>query len=72
MLSLSFFTPAFFYVPKPALSAIIMAAVLRVVEWQQVRELWFSDRFDLLVRLEENEYRGRTNLQLVVEDARPS
>ena len=51
MLSLSFFTPAFFYVPKPALSAIIMAAVLRVVEWQQVRELWFSDRFDLLVGL---------------------
>jgi len=31
-----------------------------------------GDRFDLLVRLEENEYRGRSNLQLVVEDVRPA
>jgi len=47
----------------------------RAVWWRagdHADALMSGDRFDLLVRLEENEYRGRTNLQLVVEDARPS
>jgi hypothetical protein len=37
---------------------------------EHATDLSSGGRFDLLVRLEENEYRGRTNLQLVVEDAR--
>ena len=47
--ALQWATPAFYYVPKPALAVVIIAAALRVLDWRQPLLLWRRDRTDLLV-----------------------
>lgn len=40
ILSLSFFTPYFSYIPKASLAAVIIAAVVFMVELQVVKPMW--------------------------------
>lgn len=42
ILALLFFTPYFYYIPKAALGAIIIAAVIFMVEYKVVRPMWRS------------------------------
>lgn len=42
ILSLLFFTPYFFYIPKAALAGIIIAAVIFMVEVRVVKPMWRS------------------------------
>ncbi len=46
-LTLLFFTPLFFYLPKAVLAAIIMTAVFGLVDVAEVRHLWRVKRSDL-------------------------
>lgn len=46
-LTLLFFTPAFYYLPKAVLAAIIMSAVFGLVDVGEVRHLWRIKRSDL-------------------------
>ncbi|XP_055585987.1 sodium-independent sulfate anion transporter-like isoform X2 [Uranotaenia lowii] len=48
ILALLFFTPAFFYIPKAALAAIIIAAVVFMVEVRVVKPMWRSKKTDLI------------------------
>jgi len=40
ILALIFFTPYFYFIPKAALAAIIIAAVVFMVEVQVVKPMW--------------------------------
>ncbi|XP_060521679.1 sodium-independent sulfate anion transporter-like [Cylas formicarius] len=51
ILSLLFFTPYFYYIPKSALAAIIIAAVIFMVEVKVVKPMWRSKKSDLLLGL---------------------
>ena len=46
-LTLLFFTPLFYYLPKAVLAAIIMAAVFGLIDVHEVRHLWRVKRADL-------------------------
>lgn len=48
ILSLLFFTPYFFYIPKSALAGIIIAAVIFMVEVRVVKPMWRSKKADLV------------------------
>lgn len=48
ILALLFFTPLFFYIPKAALAAIIIAAVVFMVEVRVVKPMWRSKKTDLI------------------------
>lgn len=48
ILSLLFFTPYFFYIPKSALAGIIIAAVIFMVEVRVVKPMWRSKKADLI------------------------
>jgi MFS superfamily sulfate permease-like transporter len=48
ILSLLFFTPYFFYIPKSALAGIIIAAVIFMVEVRVVKPMWRSKKSDLI------------------------
>lgn len=48
ILSLLFFTPYFFYIPKAALAGIIIAAVVFMVEVRVVKPMWRSKKSDLI------------------------
>ncbi|XP_058443161.1 sodium-independent sulfate anion transporter-like isoform X1 [Malaya genurostris] len=48
ILALLFFTPYFFYIPKAALAAIIIAAVIFMVEVRVVKPMWRSKKADLI------------------------
>lgn len=48
MLSLLFLTQYFFYIPKPALAAIIIAAVIFMVEVNVVIPMWKTKKSDLI------------------------
>lgn len=48
ILSLLFFTPYFFYIPKAALGGIIISAVIFMVEVRVVKPMWRSKKTDLL------------------------
>ncbi|CRK90509.1 CLUMA_CG004121, isoform A [Clunio marinus] len=48
ILSLMFFTPYFFYIPKAALAGIIISAVLFMVEVRVVKPMWHSKKTDLI------------------------
>lgn len=48
ILSLLFFTPYFFYIPKAALAGIIIAAVVFMVEVRVVKPMWRSKKTDLI------------------------
>jgi len=46
LLTLLFFTPLLFHLPKPVLAAIIMMAVIGLINWQSVRNAWRANRDD--------------------------
>ena len=46
--AISFLTPVFYYIPKPALAAMIMAAVITMVDTQVPREIWKIKRIDMI------------------------
>lgn len=48
ILSLLFFTPYFYYIPKSALAGIIIAAVIFMVEVRVVKPMWRSKKTDLI------------------------
>uniref|UniRef100_A0A1B6MDT6 SLC26A/SulP transporter domain-containing protein n=1 Tax=Graphocephala atropunctata TaxID=36148 RepID=A0A1B6MDT6_9HEMI len=48
IVSLMFCTPYFFYIPKTALAAVIVAAVVFMVEVRVVRPIWRSKKSDLI------------------------
>lgn len=48
ILSLLFFTPYFFYIPKSALAGIIISAVVFMVEVRVVKPMWRSKKADLI------------------------
>ncbi|XP_021350031.1 sodium-independent sulfate anion transporter-like [Mizuhopecten yessoensis] len=48
LLSLQFLTPLFFYIPKAALSAVIISAVIQMVDYKIVKKLWKANKIDLI------------------------
>lgn len=48
ILALLFFTPCFFYIPKASLAAVIIAAVVFMVEVRVVKPIWRSKKSDLI------------------------
>ena len=46
-LTLLVLTPLFYYLPKAVLAAIVMVAVVGLIEWEEVIHLWHVDRSDL-------------------------
>lgn len=48
LLSLLFFTPYFFYIPKSALAGIIISAVVFMIEVRVVKPMWRSKKTDLI------------------------
>jgi sulfate transporter 3 len=49
MLTLLFLTPLFHYTPLVVLSAIIVSAMLGLIDYQAAIHLWKIDKFDFLV-----------------------
>ncbi len=50
-LTLLFFTPLFYYLPKAVLAAIILFAVKGLFEWKTAKHLWFDHRRDFYMML---------------------
>ncbi|KDR24301.1 sodium-independent sulfate anion transporter-like isoform X2 [Zootermopsis nevadensis] len=48
ILSLQFFTPYFYYIPKTSLAAVIIAAVVFMVEFHVVKPMWRTKKLDLI------------------------
>lgn len=48
MLALGILTPYFHYIPKAALSAVIISAVVFMIEYEVIRPLWRCSRRELL------------------------
>ncbi|XP_020291039.1 sodium-independent sulfate anion transporter-like [Pseudomyrmex gracilis] len=48
LISLQFLTPYLYYIPKAALAAVIIAAVVFTVEFQVVKPMWRSKKIDLI------------------------
>ena len=48
ILAVSFLTPVFYYIPKPALAAMVIAAVITMVDIQVPREIWKIKRIDMI------------------------
>lgn len=48
LLALSLLTPYFFFMPKAALAAVIICAVIFMIEYEVVKPMWRSRRADLL------------------------
>ncbi|XP_017785052.1 PREDICTED: sodium-independent sulfate anion transporter-like [Nicrophorus vespilloides] len=48
ILSLQFFTPYFYYIPKASLAAVIIAAVVFMVELHVVKPIWRTKKSDLI------------------------
>jgi len=46
LLTLLFFTSLLFHLPKPVLAAIIMMAVMGLINWQSIRNAWLVSRDD--------------------------
>jgi SulP family sulfate permease len=46
LLTLLFFTSLLYHLPKPVLAAIIMMAVVRLVNWQSIKHAWQASRDD--------------------------
>ncbi|KAJ8768457.1 hypothetical protein K2173_021610 [Erythroxylum novogranatense] len=49
MITLLFLTPLFYYTPQVVLSAIIMAAMLGLIDYGAAIHLWKVDKFDFLI-----------------------
>jgi MFS superfamily sulfate permease-like transporter len=43
MLALSFLTPYFYFIPKPVLSAVLISAVVFLIDWKIVQRLWHGN-----------------------------
>ncbi|XP_023247492.1 sodium-independent sulfate anion transporter isoform X2 [Copidosoma floridanum] len=48
ILALKFFTPYFYYIPKATLAAIIIAAVIFMVEVKVIKPMWRTKKSDLI------------------------
>ncbi|XP_012217355.1 sodium-independent sulfate anion transporter-like isoform X2 [Linepithema humile] len=48
LISLQFLTPYLYYIPKAALAAVIIAAVVFTVEFQVLKPMWRSKKIDLI------------------------
>lgn len=48
LLALSTLTPYFFFIPKASLSAVIICAVIFMIEYEVVKPMWKSSRKDLI------------------------
>lgn len=48
LLALSFLTPYFSYIPKASLGAVIVSAVIFMIEYEVVKPMWRSSRKDLI------------------------
>ncbi|XP_063231704.1 sodium-independent sulfate anion transporter-like isoform X2 [Bacillus rossius redtenbacheri] len=48
LVSLQFFTPYFFFIPKASLAAVIIAAVVFMVEFHVVKPMWRTKKLDLI------------------------
>ncbi|KAK9739693.1 STAS domain [Popillia japonica] len=48
LLALGFLTPYFAYIPKASLAAIIICAVIFMIEYEVVKPMWRSNRKDLI------------------------
>ncbi|KAK7870326.1 hypothetical protein R5R35_003714 [Gryllus longicercus] len=48
LLSLHFFTPYFYFIPKASLAAVIIAAVVFMVEFHVVKPMWRTKKIDLI------------------------
>ncbi|KAM7360061.1 sodium-independent sulfate anion transporter-like [Cochliomyia hominivorax] len=48
IVALLYATPAFYYIPKAALAAIIMAAVIFMIQYRVVKPMWRSKKSDLI------------------------
>ncbi|GJQ72139.1 hypothetical protein Trydic_g3233 [Trypoxylus dichotomus] len=49
LLALSFLTPYFYYIPKATLSAVLITAVIFMVDYQILPKLWKCNKFDLVI-----------------------
>lgn len=48
LLALSFLTPFFAFIPKTSLAAVIICAVIFMIEYEVVKPMWKSNRKDLV------------------------
>uniref|UniRef100_A0A1B6DIL8 SLC26A/SulP transporter domain-containing protein n=1 Tax=Clastoptera arizonana TaxID=38151 RepID=A0A1B6DIL8_9HEMI len=48
IIALLFFTPCFYFIPKACLAAVIIAAVVFMVEVRVVKPIWRTKKFDLI------------------------
>lgn len=48
LLALSFLTPYFAYIPKASLAAVIICAVIFMIEYEVVKPMWKSSKKDLI------------------------
>ncbi|XP_067006365.1 sodium-independent sulfate anion transporter [Anabrus simplex] len=48
VLALGLLTPYFYYIPKASLAAVIMCAVIFMIEYEVVKPMWKSSRKDLI------------------------
>lgn len=48
LLALSLLTPYFYYIPKASLAAVIICAVIFMIEYEVVKPMWRSSRKDLV------------------------
>ncbi|KAH0953098.1 hypothetical protein HN011_003441 [Eciton burchellii] len=48
LLALSLLTPYFYYIPKASLSAVIICAVIYMIEYEVVKLMWKSSKKDLI------------------------
>ncbi|XP_023245583.1 sodium-independent sulfate anion transporter-like isoform X2 [Copidosoma floridanum] len=51
ILALSFLTPYFYYIPKPVLSAVLISAVVFLIDWQIVEQLWRGNKRDAVATI---------------------
>lgn len=49
MITLLFLTPLFYYTPIVVLSAIIMSAMITLIDYQAAIHLWGIDKFDFII-----------------------
>ena len=48
LLALSFLTPYFAFIPKSSLAAVIISAVIFMIEYEVVKPMWRSSKKDLI------------------------
>ncbi|OXA64562.1 Sodium-independent sulfate anion transporter [Folsomia candida] len=51
ILSLGFLTPSFYYIPKASLSAVIIAAVMVMIEYESIIPMWRISKMDAIACL---------------------